>query len=106
MDDESSIATLISEVLRAKGAVASLKTSAIEALTQPREIEESNQHNKYDLIISDQIMPSMTGLELATQVMKINPALPFALCSGSIIGLENCPANVARVLQQPINNQR
>lgn len=120
VDDESSVAALIREVLRTQGANVSLKTSAIEALAQLREIEENaieergvkaseiegaNKHDKFDLIISDQIMPSMSGIELAAQVMKINPTLPFILCSGSIIKQEDCPANVERILQKPINNQ-
>jgi two-component system cell cycle sensor histidine kinase/response regulator CckA len=120
VDDESPIAALITEVLRTQGAKVSLKTSATEALAQLRQIEENSteekgtekkgteegkQHDKFDLIISDQIMPSMSGLELAEQVMKINPALPFILCSGSIIKQADSPANVMKILQKPINNQ-
>ena len=36
----------------------------------------------FDLIISDQTMPRLTGLELARQAMALRPGLPFILTTG------------------------
>ena len=36
----------------------------------------------FDLIITDMTMPHMTGKELATEILKINPELPIILCTG------------------------
>ncbi|MCF3650690.1 response regulator [Synoicihabitans lomoniglobus] len=36
----------------------------------------------FDLIISDQTMPGLTGLELLDNVRKIHPDLPFILSTG------------------------
>lgn len=36
----------------------------------------------YDILITDQTMPSMTGLELATQVREIRTDIPIILCTG------------------------
>ena len=37
---------------------------------------------RFDLIITDQIMPGMTGVEFATQVKQKVPRLPIILCTG------------------------
>lgn len=37
-----------------------------------------------DLLITDQTMPGMTGLELATQVRALRPSLPVLLVSGNL----------------------
>ena len=40
------------------------------------------QPHVYDLLITDQTMPGMTGLELAGKVRDIRPDLPILLCTG------------------------
>lgn len=37
---------------------------------------------RYDLLLTDQIMPGLTGVELACAVQKINSSLPVILCTG------------------------
>lgn len=36
----------------------------------------------FDLVITDQIMPRMSGLELAAELMEVRPDLPVILCTG------------------------
>lgn len=36
----------------------------------------------FDLVITDQIMPQMTGVELSQELIKLRPDLPIILCSG------------------------
>jgi CheY-like chemotaxis protein len=36
----------------------------------------------FDLVISDQAMPGMTGVELARRAAKLRPDLPFLLATG------------------------
>jgi len=36
----------------------------------------------FDLVITDQIMPRMSGLELASALVKIRPDIPIILCTG------------------------
>ena len=43
-------------------------------------IKDNDIH--FDLVISDQTMPEITGLELLQRVKKIQPELPFILCTG------------------------
>ena len=36
----------------------------------------------FDLVITDQTMPKMSGFELAKELLKIKPDIPIILCSG------------------------
>ena len=40
------------------------------------------QPEAFDLAIMDQTMPSMAGLELAREILKLRPGLPVILCTG------------------------
>jgi Response regulator containing CheY-like receiver, AAA-type ATPase, and DNA-binding domains len=50
-----------------------------EALHAVRE-----QPRSYDVVVSDYIMPGMTGLDIAREVAAIRPDLPVLLFSGHI----------------------
>jgi CheY-like chemotaxis protein len=49
-----------------------------------------NQPDQFDLVITDQTMPGMTGAETAANMLEIRPDLPIILCTGysSIISKE------------------
>jgi CheY-like chemotaxis protein len=53
------------------------RTSSIEALTTFR-----NQPESFDLMITDQTMPGLTGVDLARLRLQIRPDLPIILCTG------------------------
>ena len=53
------------------------RTSPIEAL----ELFNAKP-DRFDLVITDQTMPGMTGDELARALMLIRPALPVIICTG------------------------
>jgi DNA-binding NtrC family response regulator len=38
--------------------------------------------HSFDLVITDQTMPKMTGQELSQQILKIRPGIPIILCTG------------------------
>jgi PAS domain S-box-containing protein len=40
------------------------------------------QPNRFDLVIADQTMPTMTGSELSRKLMQIKPDIPIILCTG------------------------
>jgi signal transduction histidine kinase len=56
----------------------------VDALTDSRRALElfSARPDDFDLIITDQTMPEMTGLELAEAMLRIRPSLPIILCTG------------------------
>jgi CheY-like chemotaxis protein len=56
--------------------------TVVEADSGARAIEVLTQRPSIDLIVTDQAMPGMTGLELASVVRAYRPALPMILASG------------------------
>ena len=77
VDDEQAIAETGKQVLEALGYKVAAKTSGIEAL------EAFRAHpDKFDLVITDQTMPNITGEALARELMRIRPDIPIILCTG------------------------
>jgi YesN/AraC family two-component response regulator len=37
--------------------------------------------SRFDLVITDQTMPEMTGIELAKEVLSIRPDMPIIMCT-------------------------
>lgn len=77
VDDEPMLTHLAMLALGKHGYVVTVETSANSAL----EIF-STDPGQFDLVITDQGMPEMTGLELSGRIMAIAPATPVILCTG------------------------
>lgn len=77
VDDEECLADTCNELLECQGYRVTSTTSSIEALEVFRKSPE-----KFDLVFTDQTMPEMSGVELATELLKIRPDIPIILCSG------------------------
>jgi DNA-binding NtrC family response regulator len=77
VDDEESLVQLGKEMLIRLGYEVVGRVSSLEA----REIFRS-QPDRFDLVITDMTMPNMTGVELATELMRIRPNMPIILCTG------------------------
>jgi CheY-like chemotaxis protein len=77
VDDEESLVAIGAQMLRLLGYQVTAKTSSLDAF----ETFKRNPGN-FDLVISDQIMPNMSGAELAAELLKIRPDIPIILCTG------------------------
>lgn len=77
IDDESSIAELYKSILKDRGYHCKSFSSAVFALEHFRE-----NPNLYDLIISDQTMPEVTGFQLVNEARKIRPDIPAIISTG------------------------
>lgn len=77
VDDEKAIVELAKKGLERLGYQVETNTSARSALALFR-----SNPDRFDLVISDTIMPEMTGGTLAKEIMKIRPSIPFILCTG------------------------
>ncbi len=77
VDDETVVADLVALMLERLGYTVAVKTGALEAL----ELFRSEPH-RFDLIITDYMMPRVTGTELAAEILKIRPDMPIILCTG------------------------
>jgi PAS domain S-box-containing protein len=56
--------------------------SVLEATSGPLALEILRQHSSIDLLITDEAMPQMTGLQLARIVQAERPGLPIILATG------------------------
>jgi DNA-binding NtrC family response regulator len=77
VDDEESIAQFGQDMLKSLGYEVLSKTNSLLAL----EIFKKDPQ-KFDLVITDQTMPNMTGDVLAKEIMKIRSEIPVILCTG------------------------
>ncbi len=57
---------------------------SVVAQSKPRQALELFQADPadFDLVITDQTMPGMNGIELAAQLAQIRPVIPIILCTG------------------------
>lgn len=93
VDDEDMVRNVISRLLNVRGHEAVAVASAHDAL----DILDSRE---WDLVLTDQGMPGMTGRELAHQIRKRNADLPILLLTGDT-DIDVNPAEISRVLTKP-----
>ncbi|MFC1748417.1 response regulator [Pseudomonadota bacterium] len=74
VDDEESVARLQGELLRLKGFSAVVFSDALHAL-EAFKVDP----NRFDLVLVDQTMPGLTGIELATEILGVRPDMPIVL---------------------------
>ncbi len=77
VDDEDMLVELNKQRLARLGYDVATATSSIEALRIFQGSPDS-----FDLIITDQTMPNLTGLDLAAEILKIRPDARIILCTG------------------------
>ena len=77
IDDEEDLATMGHEMLTGLGYQVTAKTAAREALALFR-LDPS----RFDLVISDQTMPEMTGVDLAGEIFTLRTDMPIIMCTG------------------------
>lgn len=77
IDNETAITEMGKRTLDRLGYSVITSTSSKEALELIR-----LDPGKFDLVITDQTMPHMTGVDLATEILKVRPGLPIILCTG------------------------
>jgi len=77
VDDEEMLAELGRVMLERLGYEVTVRTNSLEALSTFQ-----RHPNRFDAVITDQTMPGMTGMELARQILQIQPKIPIILCTG------------------------
>ena len=75
VDDEGTISSTLAAILRLSGYRA-------ESFTNPLEALSSTMEEPPDLLISDVVMPQMSGVELAIQIRALCPSCKILLFSG------------------------
>lgn len=77
IDDEPFLVEMGQAILEKMGYRVTTKTNSQEAL-----IAFQAHHEQFDVVITDQTMPIMTGVELAQKFLDIRPDIPIILCTG------------------------
>ena len=77
VDDEINLSLLGKEALESEGYKVLTMSDGISALNIFR-----SQPDSYDLVITDQTMPGMTGIELAREIQNIRKDIPIIMCTG------------------------
>ncbi len=77
VDDEAFLIRVTQRQLENRGYRVTGTTDSNDALEKIR-----TDPNGFDLLITDQTMPGLTGAELAVAVKEINPGMPIILCTG------------------------
>ncbi len=89
VDDEESLALLGADLLEDFGYEVSVAFNGLQAYDL-----FSEQPEKFSLVVTDESMPEMTGIELAQKIYALAPETPVILCSGHLLtmqekGMEN-----------------
>ena len=100
VDDEEAILDLHEKVLKRLGYKV---TSTIDSLVALEKIRVDP--DQFDLIVTDQSMPNLSGAELAQEVLKIKPTMPIILCTGysSVVsGKDAMTIGIKRYAKKPV----
>ena len=99
VDDEQALASLQTRRLEDLGCRVTAHVSSVEALEDFR-----RRPDEFDLVITDNTMPRMTGLALAGEIHALRPRVPILMVSGvlEVDDVERLRASGVRgVLQKP-----
>ena len=101
VEDERLVAEFMGELLKTWGLKVTVKTSPVEAYELLARDPE-----RFDLMITDQTMPKLTGLELACRVTALRPDLPVILYTGYSENLEQdelTRCGVCALIRKPLD---
>jgi PAS domain S-box-containing protein len=77
VDDEEALVALGEDILAELGYEVTSRMNGMEALAIFR-LDPS----RFDLVITDQTMPDVTGADLAKEILAIRPDMPIIMCTG------------------------
>ncbi len=104
VDDEDILVDLNEQRLSGLGYDVVSTTNSMEALEIFRK-----EPGGFDLVITDQTMPNLTGIELAERLLKIRPDIPIILCTGNNESLSRervRKAGIKGFLMKPFNKHQ
>ncbi|MGH8695889.1 MAG: PAS domain S-box protein, partial [Burkholderiales bacterium] len=92
VDDEAMVSEFMKELLESWGLAVTAKPNGMEAREAFARTPE-----RYDLVVTDQTMPRVTGLQLARELLEIRPTVPVILYTGYADDLTEAQAHAAGV---------
>jgi len=103
VDDEEALTNLAREMLGRLGYDVTVYTSGLDALAAFRAAPQD-----FDLVITDQTMPTMRGETLVRALLRIRPDIPVILCTGysRLIDAEQAAAlGIDALLMKPVETE-
>ena len=103
VDDEEMLAELGKTMLERLGYHVTECTDSTMALSLLQEHPDA-----YDILVTDQTMPKMTGIDLARNALQIKPNLPIILCTGysSLVDEEDAKqAGIRGFIMKPLTRK-
>jgi CheY-like chemotaxis protein len=100
VDDEEELARVGKQALERFGYTVFSTADSVEAIEAFRAAPD-----KFDLVVTDQTMPQMTGMELAAKLRQIRPSIPVILCTGysELVTEQNMrAAGIQEVMMKPL----
>ena len=101
VDDEPELAEYITYLLELNKFQVTSKTDSIDALEHFR-----NEPEKFSLVITDQTMPKLTGLQLINKIREIRADFPAIICSGynDVVNADNIEDMRISYLSKPTDS--
>ena len=102
VDDEKDIADAGEATLRGLGYQVTAVRKSAEALRVFSETPDL-----FDLVVTDQNMPDLTGIDLAKEILSIRPDVPVILCTGcsDIVPLDGAKAGIRGCITKPVTRR-
>ena len=100
VDDESVIGDMLQDALSVSGYAVEAFESSVRALERVR-----RDPDRFDLVITDLVMPEMAGMDLARRIWAVRPGLPIILLTGYTEDLDEDSAQTmgfAKLLRKPV----
>lgn len=100
VDDEPGIVAMANQMLTSLGYQVTTALRPQDALTVFRQ-----DPKRFDLLITDQIMPGMTGMEMVREMHNLNRNLPVLLCTGfskTVSDQDLLAEGIHEILMKPI----
>ncbi len=104
VDDEPAIVKISKVFLTSLGYNVTAETKSLHALRKFEVTPEA-----FDLVITDQTMPDLTGYELSKAMLNIKPDLPIIVCTGYSATLNADGAyaiGIKRLLTKPLDKRK
>ncbi|MBM3300240.1 MAG: response regulator [Deltaproteobacteria bacterium] len=100
VDDDKALTSMTGQILARLGYQVTTRTSSTDALELFRSMP-----SHFDLVMTDLIMPKMTGSDLTKAIMRIRPDIPVIICTGhmDLMTPEQADAlGIAAILMKPL----
>ena len=104
VDDEFAVTRLAGAILPKYGIIVETENDSLKALAMLRA-----RVMEFDLLVTDQTMPGITGMELTREVLKMRPDFPVIICTGyseTVSPEQAREAGVREYVHKPVDFQK